>query len=431
LTEPTPDVDPQKIADPETRAPEPSQGEVNGWRLLTLPSRGSETAALASFIPAGAGSLDLPGLGGAADLALSLMQKGTKDKSAAEFAEAVEDLGSSLSGGASADYAKWGFAASTLGFEATLDLWAEAFNEADFQPDEVEKERDLQVASLRMAEDNKFSCAYKRFLKTLYAGTPYAEPSSGTLESVPNLERDHLVNRWEAMKNTRGGVIVAVGNFDEDKLVKRLGELLPTPYLDAPPSLEVNPPAPPEEPVIVEKDTEQAFLCMGAPTVPYAHEDYPALRVLGAVMGEGMGSRMFIRLRDQKGLAYDPGASVSPRRARCHSFFYIGPNGDRLDEARQGIDELIAELRDEPPTDAELNRAKNYIAGNFLFDHQKNSRRAHYFGFFEMMGAGFHRDREFPKLIEAITAEQVREVARKYLGKLLATKLTPTGIPTA
>jgi zinc protease len=404
-----------------------SESEVNGWRVLALPSRTTETAALAAFFPSGS-AFDPAGRAGASSLTLSLLQKGTKNKSAIQFAEAVEDLGSHLGGSATRDFCKWSMAASTVAFEQTLDLWAEALNESVFAPEEVEKERDLQLASLRMAEDNAFSRVYRRFSSELYRGTPYEQLAEGTTETVQGLQREHLLDCWRAMVETGGGLIVAAGNFDEDALLRRLETLMPRSSRPAPEPLLVQPPDPPAEPIVLFKDAEQGFLCAGAPTSSYAAEDGPAIRVLAAILGEGMSSRLFIRLRDEKGLAYDTGAFASPARARGHLGLYIGTQGDRMEESRAGFQQIVAELRRDLVSNNELSRAKNYVAGHFLFDHQKNSRRAHYIGFFEMMGVGRARDREFPSLIEAVTAEQVREAADKYLSKMLMVELLPSGV---
>jgi zinc protease len=165
----------------------------------------------------------------------------------------------------------------------------------------------------------------------------------------------------------------------------------------------------------ITRPGEQATLLMGFRACPARHEDQFAVRVLNGVLGESMSSRFFLKLRDARGLAYAIGSSYSPMKEAGHIVGYIGTQPARLDEARDQMLQEFELLRHELVPEDELERAKRYIVGRFLIDHQRNVSRANYLGHFEFSGYGWQMDAEYPNFIEAITAQDVRTVAEKYL----------------
>jgi predicted Zn-dependent peptidase len=405
--------------------PAVTETTINGWRVLLQPVATTEIVALSAFLPTG-GAADPHHLAGRTSLALNLLQKGTTRHSALAWAEAVEDLGSEIGGSVTSDFTKWSLVSVASSLEPTLDLWTEAFYEPAFDADEVAKERDLLLAELRMEQDSTFSVTYRAFREAMFAGTPYQEQSGGSLASAPNLEREHLVARHNDLARGAGGLIVASGGFAPDQLVRWLSARLRPTVGPVPTPAQVT--APIRSGIAlhtIRKQFEQGFLCVGGPTVPMTDPSYPAVRVLAALLGEGMGSRLFVKLRDEKGLAYATGASSAAARAVGHLFCYIGTMPERMAESRDGMLAIFDELRATPPTADEMLRARNVIAGRFLFDHQKMSRQTFYLGFFEMLGGSWRDDAEFTGRIEAVTAEQVQQAAERFLAAPLVTELLP------
>jgi len=406
-----------------------TERSVRGWRVLLAPSRATDVATVAAFLPVGSVHED-PIIAGAMNLATTVMEKGTRRHTAQQFAEAVEGLGVSIGGGVSDDYGKWSVTATGPTFFPALELWAESLYEASLPKEEFEKERDLALAGLRMEDDNTFSYTYRHYIREVYRGTAYEEPSDGTLESLPRITLDHLKDSHARLTESVGGLIVAAGSFDSDALLKALDRLLREGKRAAPgPARIADIPASryhAASPMTLSKETEQGFWCVGGPTVSYADPQYPAVRVLAAVLGEGMSSRLFSRLRDDRGLAYAVGATSSPNRALGSLTLYIGTSRERMDESAAGLSEIIDEVIATKPTRDEMDRARNLIAGRFLFDHQKTSRRAHYLGFFEFMGLGWEHDLRFIDRIAAVSAEDVQDAARRFLGAPTWTALRPT-----
>jgi len=99
---------------------------------------------------------------------------------------------------------------------------------------------------------------------------------------------------------------------------------------------------------------------------------------------------------------------------RSHFYAFIGTKPESIDEARQGLLEVVRGLATEPIPDEELERAKNQLIGQFRIAHQRNSNQATFLGIYEMVGLGARFDEQYCDLIKKVTADQVRAVARKY-----------------
>jgi len=402
--------------------------QVRGHKVLLRPSRHNEIAAMAIFSPYG-GACDAAGKAGLGSLKQSVMEKGAGGKDFQELAEAIEELGSTVGGSTVRDYSKFSLAASSRCFSPTVDLLADLLHAPHFEAEELEKERKLQIAEVKQSDDNQFSYTTRHLIRALYGSHPYGVSSEGTPETLAAIELPDVLNTHAAHLRTRGGVVAAVGNFDADNLLARLETLLPEPALSLPTDPRREGRAgrdATERDVQLTRSCEQAFLCMGWLTVPMSHPDYAPLRLLTAILGEGMGSRMFVALRDELGLAYSTGAYLNGNRDMSHLVMYIGTKPDRLGESRAGFDRLVVEMRGTPPEASQLDRARNYVLGHFLFDHQKNGRQAHYLGSWEMLGFTADEDQRWPERLAAVTGEQVLDVAQRYLTEPTVAQLVPT-----
>jgi predicted Zn-dependent peptidase len=400
----------------------------NGMRALLLPDDANDIVALTCFIPL-PGAVEGPEDAGTVGFALRMLMRGTASRTAAELAEAVESLGSSIHCDAADDFSAAHMICTSDAFAETIGLFCEVLTAPSFEPEEVEKERQSTLAAIRRGDDDKFAVTMKRFVSELYGVHPYGVPRTGTEQSVSELKRDQLTHLFGEFLDPAAGLAVCVGNFDPAEARARLeggfarrGQ--PVEPLAVPP---LRFPAPAS--ARFSRECEQAFLMMGYPACPFTSPDYPALRVLNGVLGEGMSSRLFVRLRDEQGLAYATGSTLAGLALGGHLAGYIGTKPESLDTARDGMRAIFEGMRAERVPADELERAKNYIIGKFLIDHQTNARRGYYLGYFETMGLGAAMDEAYPARIASVTADQVVEAARKYITAPTIVELVPPASP--
>jgi zinc protease len=173
------------------------------------------------------------------------------------------------------------------------------------------------------------------------------------------------------------------------------------------------------------KRSNLTWLIVGYPAPPVASPDYPAMKVLNAILGGGMSSRLFSELRDKRALAYSTGSFYPSRAEESHLVTYIIALPDNAEAARQGILEIIKEIQERGVPQEELERAKSYVIGNYRIEHETTERRAWYLGWYETLGVGYQMDAYYPQLIQAVTAEDIQRVAQKYLQQYVLSLVGP------
>jgi zinc protease len=163
------------------------------------------------------------------------------------------------------------------------------------------------------------------------------------------------------------------------------------------------------------RETEQTHVMVGYLTPPVAHADHVPLKLLNAVLGSGMSSRLFQSLREEAGLAYAVGSFHLTRQERGRLVLHIGTAAANAARAEAGVLREAARIADEPVPDEELQRAKAFLSGSLALDLRTNARRAYHAGLFELLGVGHAFVERYPRLIDTVTADDVQRVARRYL----------------
>jgi len=400
----------------------------NGLKVLLLPSQRNELVAVDVLVNVGlATEKGYPA--GITNFVQRLLLKGTKNRDAYKIALDIEEVGGEIETSMGEDYAEVYVVLLCDKMERGLEVLSDVIFNPTFPTQEVEKERKMIISSIRQAEDDKFEATKMLFVSTLYGEHPYAYPILGYEDTVKEIKREDLVNYHTRFYHPNNMVLAAVGKFDEEKMLalikkyfgdKRKGEIFEPKY---PPLASLSK----DVEVYKEKDVEQAFIILGYPGVSVSSPDYPALKVLNAMLGAGMSSRLFRNLRDKEGLAYAIGSFFPTRRDIGEFAIYMGTKYENVEKAKEGILAEIRRIREEGISTEELERAKNYIEGTFKIAHQRNRRQAWYLAWYEMLGVGWEFDRKYLELIRGVTAEDVKRAAEKYLKHYVMALLKPEG----
>ncbi len=211
-------------------------------------------------------------------------------------------------------------------------------------------------------------------------------------------------------------VIGVAGDVDPDDLAARLSGLLaelPGGAFEMP-----SPPAeaPRREAVRVErqKAREQAHLVIGFRGLTVRDDDRFALEVISQILA-GQGGRLFLELRDRKGLAYAVNAANVEAFAPGFFAVYIGTAPEKLADAERSMQVELERLLEAAPGEDELLRAKRYLTGNFEIDLQRNSVRAAHLSLDALYGLGADADRFYVERIQSVTKDDVLRVARRVI----------------
>jgi zinc protease len=164
----------------------------------------------------------------------------------------------------------------------------------------------------------------------------------------------------------------------------------------------------------LRKDRAQAHLVIGFRGLTVHDEDRFALEVISQLLA-GQGGRLFLDLRDRRGLAYTVSAMNVEGLAPGYFGVYIATAPEKLDDARRGLFEELEALIQSAPSIAELDRSRRHLIGNFAIDQQRNAARAAHAAINARYGLGADAELAFPKHIAAVTAEDVLRVARRIV----------------
>jgi zinc protease len=346
----------------------------------------------------------------------SMWLRGTEELSAAHFAEAVESRAAeidSFSGRSSL-----GLTLETPGetLEPVLDLFCEVLCAPAFDAEEFERERRETLAAIERREDRLAQRTFQLFAEHHFQKHPYRMPTLGSAEVIGALDRESLVTHHEWLIKPGNLVLAVAGDVDPDTIARGLSQRLGD--LDASPFER---PSPPQEPAPGEirraelrKDRAQAHLVIGFRGVSVDDEDRFALDVISQLLS-GQGGRLFLELRDKRGLAYSVNASSVEGVDPGYFALYIATSPERLDEARSGLLEELERLLQGPPPEAELERARRYLTGNFAIDQQRNAVHAAQTALNALYGLGPDDSDRYPARIQAVGADDVLRVARRIV----------------
>jgi zinc protease len=342
--------------------------------------------------------------------------RGTRGRSAADFARVTEGLAAEIDGFSGRSSLGLTLEAPSAKLDAALDLVAEILLEPAFDAEELERERRETLAAIERREDRLAQRAFLLFAETHYRTHPYRQPMLGTAQTVPTFDRDKLVAHHEHLIRGTNCSLAIAGDVDPDELAgrvsARLGDLEDGAFSAPSPAAE----AVPDEIRSAElhKDRAQAHLVIGFRGLTVHDEDRFALEVISQLLA-GQGGRLFLELRDRRSLAYTVNAVNVEGVAPGYFGVYIATAPEKLDEARHGLLEELKRVVDAEPGSDELERAKRYLIGNFAIDQQRNAVHAAHVALDSLYGLGPAAYHETPERIAAIDREAVLRVARRVI----------------
>ena len=342
--------------------------------------------------------------------------RGTANHSAANFAEAVESRAIEIDSFSGRSSLGLTLETPVASLDPALDLFCDVLLAPAFDPDEFERERRETLAAIERREDRLAQRAFLLFGEHHFQKHPYRMPSLGSAAVIESLDREAVLSHHEWLIKQSNLVVAVAGDVDPDEIAQGLSLRLSD--LDASPFER---PDPPKEPAPTEirraelrKERAQAHLVIGFRGLSVHDDDRFTLDVISQILS-GQGGRLFLELRDRRGLAYAVSASSVEGVDPGYFVVYIATSPERLDEARTGVLEELERLLQGPPGADELERARRYLTGNFAIDQQRNAVHAAQVSLNALYGLGADASDRYTAQVEAVGAEEVLRVARRIL----------------
>ncbi len=397
----------------------------SGLKVLVKETSSNEIIAIDYFIGSGSAAENREEAG-LTYLTSRLLFKGTKDKNFMQIAAGFDSLGGIWGLSVERDFSEIHLVVPRKYWKEALRLFAEVLTSPAFPEEEVQKEKKLISQEIQSVEDNPFEFAYRAFNENIYGSHPYAKPTYGFLDTVSRFSRSDLLKQYKRCFCSPNAIITFVGNLDAKEVIKLVKENfrgLPSVSFGRSGFSSQAFQSSPNRVVIKKSDLRQSMMFLGFRAPAVQNEDYPALKVVSALLGGGMSSRMFENIRDKKGIGYALG-SFYPTRVDTSTFvFYLGVQPERIKEAEAAFWEEIKKIQVEKIGEDELQKIKNYLTGNFYLAQQRNKDQAYYLGWFETIGLGSDFGAVYLKNIAELKVPEIKEAAKKYFEEGEATLL--------
>lgn len=352
---------------------------LSGGLPVTLLHRPGPAILSARLVIRGGSALDPQGCRGAHQLLAGLMTRGCGDLDAEALADLVEGAGAGLRCEAGEDSLVLGLKCAAEDSGALLPLLLEMVRRPRLAPDQLELERQLNLQSLQRQREDPFQLAHDQLRRQLYGDGPYGHDPLGVEEELEQVGEAQL-RPLVADLGAQGAALVLCGQLPDDPQGLLEPALAPQGWRTGPPaasSLSPRAGLPPAATLAsIEQDTEQLVLLLGCTTLPFGHPDTTALRLLQAHLGVGMSSRLFVTMREERGLAYDVGVHLPARCGAAPFVLHLSTSAERAEEACRCLLDEWQRLQEQALTDAEWSLALAKHRGQDAMARQTRSQIA-------------------------------------------------------
>lgn len=391
---------------------------ANGIIVLVIENPSADIVATRILFQGG-GRHEAMHQAGVANLLATVMTKGTNRFSSQEIAAQIESVGASLGADATADYCLLGFKTVSEDFNPVLTLAANIVRHPSFPEDEIELERRLCLQGIRSMQEQPFSVAYNQLREMLHPEMSYGISGMGTEETVAQLDQNAILEYYSRNFRPENMVISIAGRISPDEAIesvmKAFGDWTGNASSISAVEAIASHPKPPLSPhQAIPQNTQQAIVMLGYQAASVHTKDYIGLKLLSTYLGNGLSSRLFVELREKQGLAYDVSAIYPTRMDPSHFVVYMGTAPQNVQVAIDGLDREVQRLCKTKLTPDELQISKNKLLGQYALGKQTNGQVAQLYGWYEILNLGIDFDHTFQQDVDALTIEQLQDVAQRY-----------------
>lgn len=384
----------------------------NGLRLITAPMPQVKSVTALVMVEAGS-RYETAKINGISHFLEHMTFKGTKSRpNSLAITSLIDSIGGAMNAFTSKEYTGFFIKADASHTELLLDVISDMLQNSLFDPKEMDKERGVIIEEINMYEDQPQARVGELFEELLYGKEPLGWRIIGSKNNINSITRDDMVDYVNKMYHAKSLVVGLAGNIENgtDLVNKYFGSLAEGTENEFKP---VEPAGGRPGSLIHYKKTDQAHLCLGVPAFPINHPDRYVLSVLGNILGGNMSSRLFIEVREKRGLAYY--VHSSPEEFHDVGYF-MTQSGLKLDSVTDAIKVIIEQynlLTAKKVSHEELQRAKDNAKGKMILAWEDSFKVASFYTSQELMEKKVETPEEVLEKINAVTEEDILRVAKQ------------------
>ncbi len=386
----------------------------NGLRIITVPVKSSEAVTVMVLVSAGS-DYETKEINGLSHFLEHMCFQGTTHRpETGQISRELDSLGAQSNAFTGEEYTGYWAKAHKKHLDKLVDIVSDIYQNPVLDTAAMEREKGVVIEEMRMYEDMPQAKVGEVFESLLYGDQPAGWPIIGNEKVVRSITADDIRAYQKKHYVAKGTVVVVSGAFDEKKTLKLITDKFKN-ISTSKKHKKTNTSESQTEPQIkiFKKQTDQAHIALGFRTFPISHKDNVKIKVLEAVLGHGMSSRLFKKLRDEMGICYYVRASNGTYLDRGHFAITSGLSKERVEEGINAIVEEIKKLKTELVSKEELEKAKEVLVGNMYLSLETSDAYADFYAFQDLMGQKIKTPQEKEKLIRTVTAKDIQKIAQK------------------
>ena len=376
---------------------------------------------------------EAPEKAGLANLTGAMLTEGTTSRTALDISSTIEYLGASLGVSTGRDFTTVSLSVLKKDVARGFDVFSDVLLRPSFPEDELKRKKELIKGGLRQREEDPSFVAEDRFIREVFGGEPYGRQVEGSIPSIDGLSRSDLVDFFGRYYKPEKSVLTVVGDLTPAELEDLLKTHL-APWVEprteqpassvqaeqreaerAPESSAVTATAGPRR-VIINRDITQANIVLGNRGLSRENPDYYAANIMNYILGGGgFASRLMRIVRDERGLAYSIYSFFSANKQPGQFSVEVQTKNESAPAVVGEILKQMRRIRQEAVSDQELEDAKAYLKGSFPRRLETTRKIADFLSALWFFNLGDDYVDKYPAYIDAVTKDDVRRVAEKYL----------------
>ena len=342
-----------------------------------------------------------------------MLFKGTKNRTSKQIASEIDNLGGQINAFTSKECTCYYVKLLDSHIDIGIDVLSDMILNSKFNEEDLDKERSVIIEELKMYEDSPEDLAYDLLTENIYENDPLGMNIIGTEESLEKLNREKLLEYFNKYYVHNNSVIAISGNFNFDEIINKIEEKFKV-WKKKAVNIDIKKAEFKSCFLSKNKDTEQINLAMSLEAVPLENDkEVYALAVINTVFGGSISSRLFQKIREEKGLVYSIYSSQSLYRKCGELGIFASMSNDHLEEVYESIIEEIKTMKKYYLTDQEIKESKEQLKGSYILGLESTSSRMMSMGRSLLLNNKVESTDDILKSIDNVDRETVKIVIDK------------------
>lgn len=389
----------------------------NGLRVITVPMKDNATVTVAVAVETGANN-ETKEENGISHFLEHMVFKGTEKRPGKSISLELDSLGATHNAFTGDEYTGYYAKAHYKKLDKMIDVVSDIYLNPTFPQEDIDKERGVIIEEINMYRDLPQRTVFDVWEELLYGDQPAGRTILGPIKNIKKFNRQDFIDYRKKHYVPQATVVIVAGNISRRDVLKQIKNN----FVDMPKGKKAKREKTKESQKTAQakvsyKKTDQAHLVLGFRAFKLGDKRQVTLDVLNSVLGTGMSSRLFRKLRDELGLCYYVRAFEDLYTDRGFTAVRTGVTVSKTDEAIEAIMEEYKRLKEELVETKELKKAKEFVIGNMVMGLESSDSNAIHYGFQELLHQKIKTPEEIAKEIRKVTAEDIKKLANQLFKK--------------